>query len=253
MKRSIVVAASIALVAATALGQRPHQASADPNGICIPYEGDAPDTPVGAPLSPACTPERRMYVLSEPDPEGSPFPVTVVSMPSSSSGGSGSVTVTNFPTPVSNQNVTVSNFPAAQTYPTPIPFPSLQPVSVTNWQAYPTPIPFPSVQPVSIATTLPAVLPPANYTNLLSSGTTVIRNAPTTFLGMEDVSTSVQVTAITCYDNATAASGTVVLNTVLGLTNPSFPDGGVAMKNGLTCNVPVSLLGNGIAIYWRKT
>lgn len=113
-------------------------------------------------------------------------------------------------------------------------------VSITN---FPTPVP---LQSVAITSGLSA-----KYTNMAATGTYVIKNTPGVFLGISNLSTSVQITAVSCYDNATAASGTLLVNTALGLSPPWFPSGGIATNNGITCNVPVSLLGSGVAVYWR--
>lgn len=113
-------------------------------------------------------------------------------------------------------------------------------VSVTN---FPTPVP---LQNVAITSGLSS-----KYTNMAATGTYVIKNTPGIFLGISNLSTSVQITAVSCYDNATAASGTLLVNTALGLSPPWFPSGGISTNNGITCNVPVTLLGSGVAVYWR--
>ena len=282
MKKLLISATVTASLLTLALISAPHNASADTNGICLL---DPPDlisngSNAGYPVFPSCTVDRKMRVLSAPDPSAAPMSVNVMSLPSSAP-LNGSVTVTNFPTPVAVQpvvasttvpiagSVSVSNFPASLPYPTP---PANQAVTVTNTPSvtvnnFPTPVPvqavsiaspiavsnFPTpipIQPVSAATNLPVVQPAAKYTIFSSAGTTALSGAKV-FLGTANISTSAQITAITCYDNASAASGPIVLSTVLGLTPPWFPSGGISLANGLTCNVPASLLGNGVAVYWR--
>lgn len=92
---------------------------------------------------------------------------------------------------------------------------------------------------------------PATYTNLQGAGTTVIKNSPGTFLGLSNINSAAQITAVTCYDNASAASGPVIISMIAGLTPPQYPQGGIAFVNGLTCNIPLSLLGAGVAVYYR--
>lgn len=275
MRRALIGLTALGFGLALSLISAPPSAVADTNGICLINGQPLISNPTdGSPILPNCSPDRRLQVMTAPDPSASPMRVQVISLPSSAP-INGAVTVQNpgaFPSPIpfptsyainnypSTQNVNVLN-PSA--FPSPIPFPAVQPVSgsvsVLN---FPNPVPaqtFPASFSVSnFPTPTPqatqaVVQLPANMTILSAAGTTVVNNTPTTFLGVSDVSTSAQITAVTCYNNATTNSGTVFLNTTLGLTNPWFPSGGIALTNGLTCNVPLSLLGNGVAIYWRKT
>jgi hypothetical protein len=113
-------------------------------------------------------------------------------------------------------------------------------VSVTN---FPTPVP---LQNVAITSGLSA-----KYSIMATAGTYVVKNTAAVFLGIANLSTSVQITAVACYDNASAASGSLLVNTALGLSPPWFPSGGIATNNGLTCTVPLTLLGAGVAVYYR--
>jgi hypothetical protein len=92
---------------------------------------------------------------------------------------------------------------------------------------------------------------PANYTVLSTAGTYTLLNHPGAFLGVLNVNSIAQVTALLCYDNASAASGPVVFNSILTTTPPVLPDGGVSLSAGLTCNVSLSLLGSVVAVYYR--
>ncbi len=285
MKRALIGLSAAAFGLALSLISAPPQAKADTNGICLIGGEPVPNAPTdGSPILPDCSTTRRLQVQTMPDPSNPPTRVQVISLPSSAP-ISGAVNVQNpgdfpspipfptsyainnfpstqnvnvlnpsaFPTPLANQPVTVTN------QVTPAPFPAS--FSVNNVAAFPTPIPFPAVQTVNVnnfptptpQATQSVVQLPAKYTILSGSGTTILNTGATTFLGVTNISTSVQITAVTCYDSASAASGPVVINTALGLTPPWFPGGGIGLTNGLVCNVPLTLLGNGIAVYWRKT
>ncbi len=96
-----------------------------------------------------------------------------------------------------------------------------------------------------------AVMVPASYTVISGTTATVIKNAPGVFLGV--LTTGIQTNALTCYDNASAASGTIIgtgtLATV-GLGLAGLPPGGVQATAGITCQVPTAIVGT-VVVFWR--
>ena len=91
----------------------------------------------------------------------------------------------------------------------------------------------------------------ANYAVISGTSATVIKSAAGVLYGIR--STGIQTQPLTCYDNASAASGTIIsagAAALLGVGGAlSIPPVGVNFTNGLTCQVPTAIVGTVIVDY----
>jgi hypothetical protein len=105
--------------------------------------------------------------------------------------------------------------------------------------------------PVNAQTWTNTFLQPATYTSISGTTAVVIKNAPGVLLGV--MTTGIQTNALTCYDNASAASGTIVSTGTLGVIGAglsAIPQGGIQTVSGITCQVPTAIIGT-VLIFWR--
>lgn len=94
-----------------------------------------------------------------------------------------------------------------------------------------------------------ADLLPLPYTMIATSTTFVVLPQPGIFFGV--ATWTVQVSALSCYDNASAASGVLVFNNTLGVVgfnSNAYPSTGLRLRNGLTCIASGVPLGNGYMV-----
>lgn len=96
-----------------------------------------------------------------------------------------------------------------------------------------------------------AGFPVASYSVINSTSATVVKSTPGILLGV--ISTGIQTNALTCYDNSSAASGTILATGTIaavgnGLTG--LPSSGVQSTNGITCQVPTAIVGT-VVIFYR--
>ncbi|MBC5805643.1 MAG: hypothetical protein ACR2KS_10225 [Candidatus Eremiobacter antarcticus] len=92
----------------------------------------------------------------------------------------------------------------------------------------------------------------ATYTNISSSGNTVIKASAGTFYGVQALSATAQTVTLICYDNATTNSGNQFINIILGSSQTVNPvvGVGIAATAGITCNLSGAATGT-IGIYWK--
>lgn len=110
------------------------------------------------------------------------------------------------------------------------------PIAATAQSVYIPPVAAPAV------TTTPV---PSSYGVISTTAATVIKATPGTLFG--GTSTGIQTNALTCFDNASAASGPIVLSSAdallgVGGAITGIPANGVKFTLGLTCQVPVAIV-----------
>jgi hypothetical protein len=96
--------------------------------------------------------------------------------------------------------------------------------------------------------------PPALTPCLLAtSSVTVCKYGPGVFYGVVNNALSAQTATVSCYDNASAASGsTVAAVGALGVTQViQWPAGGKKFTNGLTCQASATPTTPGVEIYFQ--
>lgn len=105
------------------------------------------------------------------------------------------------------------------------------------------------VAAVLLPSTARADIPPANYGVISAAATAVvIKGLPGTLFAI--VSNGTQTTVLTCYDNATAASGTVLYSgTPTAGQLIQFGPAGNAVTNGITCEIATSIVGTINVLY----
>lgn len=102
-----------------------------------------------------------------------------------------------------------------------------------------------ALAPVAVS----ADTPPATYTVVGVTTTTVIKAGPGIFFGV--TSTVAQTTVVTCWDN-TAASGNVIYQNTTTLATPlGPPPGGLATLIGITCSIATSVVAPGYTVLWK--
>lgn len=96
-----------------------------------------------------------------------------------------------------------------------------------------------------------ADLPPPVYTPITTTSSTVIKNGPGLFYGIDPL--AIQTTVISCWDNTTN-SGQLLYN-----STPA-PSGGMALQavgnairffTGLTCQISTSIVAPGFLVLWN--
>jgi hypothetical protein len=160
--------------------------------------------------------------------------------------------------------------PVTQIGPVPLPVTAASPFPVTA--ASPFPVTAATTLPVSLATTVPvslanpvtvvasSPLPVATpgaykyFQMLAQTAATTIVSGPGTFYGMVNASGPNSMTKPTaCYDNASAASGTLISETQLANNSELLYQNGLRFTLGLTClNVGGALSVNGIHILYTN-
>lgn len=94
---------------------------------------------------------------------------------------------------------------------------------------------------------------PATYTIFLANTVgTVVKSSPGIFYGAVNLSASNQGQTLSCFDNASAASGNPIFEAKIAAgVSVGIGEPGVQFTNGLTCSTSAALTSPGVAVYWR--
>jgi hypothetical protein len=95
-----------------------------------------------------------------------------------------------------------------------------------------------------------STLSPWSYSVISSTSAVVVKSTAGVLGGVQ--TTGIQTNALTCYDNASAASGTILATGTLGTAGlglAAIPMGGIQAVNGITCVVPTAITGTVIIYY----
>ena len=109
----------------------------------------------------------------------------------------------------------------------------------------------PSAACADIAVGNGTVTSPANYTVISGTTAVVAKSTPGVLLGAN--TTGIQTNALTCYDNASAASGNILVTATLGTVGgglSGMPGGGINATAGIICQVPTAIVGT-VVVFWR--
>lgn len=106
--------------------------------------------------------------------------------------------------------------------------------------------------PALADTTVGQGVQPWNYTAINSTTAVVIKSTSGIFGGFLEASGSQQSAALTCYDNPSTASGTVVYAATLGPSQVvGIPWPGLVFTTGLVCQASGALNAPGVRVLWR--